>query len=309
MTHDDCTPLAPHGVGGAPLVGRAAGRPAHGAVLPPGATDGSASGTVPSGGRRRVLRVLPPVLATAVAAVGLVFTGVTVRGADTAAPTAIWTSPQDAGSAGPRGEGSEDPAASAHRGRTDNELSRALLPAPPGYSLGPDVAGVGNDTVLTGQEAGAELKASLEGLSGRQRREAEQRVDALGIRGLAGRSYQKDSLDLVVEVAVGRMEDTGAVRDWYRRELAWYAEADVPEGPAVDGQENASCVLPPSPDTLFEEADEAFEPSLGLMRCAAHEGEYFVRVTAYGAEPFMASAVVRLLKDQLDHIASPGEYV
>ncbi|MCQ6554012.1 hypothetical protein NPS70_12500 [Streptomyces sp. C10-9-1] len=288
MTNDDRTSVPASGPDDAPAADAAAG-PASGAATP-------------SGRRRKALTVLPAVGVLAAVGAGLVFTGVTVRGADTHVPTTIWAASGDDGSTD---EGSEDPAASAHRGRTDNELSKLLLPVPGGYGLGPDLEGSGNDVLLTRQEAGAQLKASLDGLYGRERREAERRIDALGLQGLASRSYLKDSHDLVVQVSVGQMTDRNAARDWYREELAWYEEAGVPEGPEVRDHENASCVLPQGNGT---DPDDR-EPYLGLMRCVAYEGEYFVSLTAYGSAPFPRLAAARLMKDQLDHIASPGEYV
>ncbi|MEU9776369.1 hypothetical protein [Streptomyces sp. NPDC047968] len=292
MTNDDRTSVPASAPDDAPAAGAAAG---------------PASGTAtPSGRRRKALTVLPAVGVLAAVGAGLVSTGVTVRGAETHVPTTIWAASEDNGSTD---DGSEDPAASAHRGRTDSELSKALLPVPGGYGLGPDLEGSGNDVLLTRQEAGAQLKAALDGLYGRERREAERRIDALGLQGLASRSYLKDSHDLVVQVSVGRMTDRNAARDWYREELAWYEETEVPEGPEVRDHENASCVLPQPADVGYDTDLDDWEPHLSRMRCVAYEGEHFVTLTAYGSMPFPRLAAARLMKDQLDHIASPGEYV
>ncbi|WP_432065054.1 hypothetical protein [Streptomyces sp. C10-9-1] len=292
MTNDDRTSVPASAPDDAPAADAAAG---------------PASGTAtPSGRRRKALTVLPAVGVLAAVGAGLVSTGVTVRGAETHVPTTIWAASEDNGSTD---DGSEDPAASAHRGRTDSELSKALLPVPGGYGLGPDLEGSGNDVLLTRQEAGAQLKAALDGLYGRERREAERRIDALGLQGLASRSYLKDSHDLVVQVSVGRMTDRNAARDWYREELAWYEETEVPEGPEVRDHENASCVLPQPADVGYDTDLDDWEPYLSRMRCVAYEGEHFVTLTAYGSMPFPRLAAARLMKDQLDHIASPGEYV
>ncbi|WP_432068432.1 hypothetical protein [Streptomyces sp. C10-9-1] len=297
MTNDDRTSVPASAPDDAPAAAAAAG-PVSGAATP-------------SGRRRKALTVLPAVGVLAAVGAGLVFTGVTVRGAETHVPTTIWAASEGNGSTDDDSidEGSEDPAASAPRGRTDSELSKVLLPVPGGYHLGPDLEGIGNDVLLTRQEAGAQLKAALDGLYGRERREAERRIDALGLQGLASRSYLKDSHDLVVQVSVVRMTDRNAARDWYREELAWYEEAELHEGPEVRDHKNASCVLPQPTDVGYDTDPDDGESYLGRMRCVAYEGEHFVTLTAYGSMPFPRLAAVRLMKEQLDHIASPGEYV
>lgn len=71
------------------------------------------------------------------------------------------------------------------------------------------------------------------------------------------------------------------------------------DGPKITGHTHASCVLPPN-----DKKDK-----LDAMFCTAYEGGVLISFNAYGAKPFDKSEVANLLKKQLDHITSPGEYV
>lgn len=260
----------------------------------------SVSGTEPepapvrrSGVRRVVLAAVPVVLVLAAVAGAAVYTKATVDGADRTVPTSLWY--EDEKGPGP------DPAGDVSRGRTTTELSRLLLPVPRNFRLGPDSGVHGNDSELGGRAATAEMKESGRGLAGKQRRELEKRIDKLRVQGLAIRTYAQDTNDLVVKTELVRMKDTKAVRDLYTMRTGLFEAVDFfRKGPKVTGHtRNARCFLAP------KEKESGVEG----MTCLAFDGEITLTFTASGTKPFDASAVVGLVKDQLDHLTSPGEYV
>ncbi|WP_458338826.1 hypothetical protein [Streptomyces sp. 372A] len=243
--------------------------------------------------RRVLLTALPVVLVLAAVGGAAAYTKVTVDGADRTVPTRLWQQPAH--------EPAKDPAGDLARGRASTELSKLLLPVPAGYRLGPDSGRYGNDTELSGAAATAEMKDGGRGLSGRQRREFEKRIDKLRIQGLAVRTYASHENDLVIDTQLVRMKDKKAVRDLYTFRSELFDSISVlRHGPKIAGhRRNASCFLDPKDDKRRIEG----------MFCMAYEGEVMVTFTASGIEPFRKSAVAELVKDQLNHITSPGEYV
>ncbi|MET9436253.1 hypothetical protein [Streptomyces sp. NPDC006551] len=254
--------------------------------------------TKPGRGRRLLTAVLPAVLVLGVIGGGVTYTGVTVAAADRSAPTVVW----EAGSAT---EGS-DPAAGIVRGKASTPLSKLLLPVPEGYSLGPDIETYGNDGELGGKEAAALVKREGKGLSGKKRREYEKEVDRLGVQGIAVRSFVSDENDVVVDVTLMRMKDKKQIGKMFqlRKEIADLLE--FPKGPKISGHKNAVCYVMPELEGL-DKKEKAKQ--LEGMVCIAYDSENLVAVTAAGAKPFDRSAVAALVKKQLDHIKSPGEYV
>ncbi len=194
----------------------------------------------------------------------------------------------------------EDSAGGPARGRHDTELTKLLLPVPKGYRLGPDIGELGNDSETSGAEAAAAMKEMGRGLAGKDRRALNKSVERLRIRGIAQRSYTSDANDLVVNVQVMKMRDKQAVRSSYvnRKELLDSFDA-FRKGPPVDGHEKATCYRLP----------KGGKDTLDGVICIAYEGEVSVTVDANGRNPFSPSDVADLVKDQLDHIASPGEYI
>ncbi|WP_265867429.1 hypothetical protein [Streptomyces sp. SKN60] len=247
----------------------------------------------PRAPRRLFPYVLTGVLVLGVGA-GATFTGVTVAGADRHAPTVAWEEPPTP---------AKDPAANAADGRASTPLSKLLLPVPEGYGLGPDVEEFGNDGEVSAKDAVALVKQSGKGLSGKKRREFDKRIEKLGIQGIAVRSYASDDANVVLEVQVVRMKNKrfGAEMHKMRNELAGLLK--FPKGPKIAGHKNATCWAMPKPK------GEHAEESLDGMVCSAYDSEYSVTVTASGSRPFDKSAVAELVKKQLDHIKSPGEYV
>ncbi|MFD7864409.1 hypothetical protein [Streptomyces sp. NPDC057682] len=270
-----------------------AAEPVPAAAPAPEAVPESAPPVRRSGVRRVVLAAVPVVLVLAAVAGAAVYTKATVDGADRTVPTSLWY--EDGKGPGP------DPAGDVSRGRTTTELSRLLLPVPRNFRLGPDSGVHGNDSELSGRAATAEMKESARGLAGKQRRELEKRIDKLRVQGLAIRTYAQDTNDLVVKTELVRMKDTKAVRDLYTTRTGLFeAVGFFRKGPKVAGHtRTARCFLAPKEK----------ESGVERMTCMAFDGEITLTFTASGTKPFDASAVVGLVKDQLDHLTSPGEYV
>ncbi|WP_256341342.1 hypothetical protein [Streptomyces sp. TLI_105] len=252
-------------------------------------------------GARRILLgvVLPSVLVLGLIGAGVMYTAVTVSSADRTAPTQLWSAEEEAGK-------NEDPAAALARGKADTPLSKLLLPLPEGYEFGPDEELYGNDGELGAAEATALMKQAGEGLSGKKRRAFEKDVDKLGIEGIGVRSFADPNSDLVVSFEVARMKDKKRIKDSYRLRKEVMDVLEFPKGPKVKDHRNAVCYMAPVDDSLDkEERAEALDE----MICLAYDSDVLVTVKAAGAKPFDKAAVAELLTQQLDHIASPGEYV
>ncbi|MFJ2060733.1 hypothetical protein ACIOMM_33085 [Streptomyces sp. NPDC087908] len=250
--------------------------------------------------RRVLLRVvLPSVLVLGLIGGGVTYTALTASAADRTAPTTVWGSTGDS-------TPDEDPAAPLARGKAGTPLSKLLLPLPKGYEFGPDEELYGNDGELGAAEATALMKQSGEGLSGKKRRAFEKNVDKLGLQGIGVRSFADLNNDVVVSVELARMKDKKRIKDSYRlrKEVMEYLE--FPKGPKVKDHRNAACYLAPK-DTTLDKKEQA--AALEEMFCIAYDSEVFVTVKAAGAKPFDKARVAKLLTQQLDHIASPGEYV
>ncbi|MFE6715345.1 hypothetical protein [Streptomyces sp. NPDC057695] len=250
--------------------------------------------------RRVLLRVvLPSVLVLGLIGGGVTYTALTASAADRTAPTTVWGSTGDS-------TPDEDPAAPLARGKAGTPLSKLLLPLPKGYEFGPDEELYGNDGELGAAEATALMKQSGEGLSGKKRRAFEKNVDKLGVQGIGVRSFADLNNDVVVSVELARMKDKKRIKDSYRlrKEVMEYLE--FPKGPKVKDHRNAVCYLAPK-DTTLDKKEQA--AALEEMFCIAYDSEVFVTVKAAGAKPFDKARVAQLLTQQLDHIASPGEYV
>ncbi|KIF75785.1 hypothetical protein QR77_21625 [Streptomyces sp. 150FB] len=240
--------------------------------------------------RRRFLGVaLPTLLVLGALGGGIGYVKVTVDAADRTAPTTVWKDT--------RHKVSRDPAENAEQGRTDNDLSRQLLPVPAGFRLGPDSAEFGNDSLINEAQADALLRSMANGLSGEARRSVDKEIDKWGVKGVAERVYLALSDDLVVDVAVGRLAGPEVARQWY--EAASHPYVGGRKGPTVDGHTHVTCELAPK-DTKVE---------LDAMNCAAYKGDLTLNVSASGVKPFRSSDVAELVGDQLDHIASPGKSI
>ncbi|MFH8756208.1 hypothetical protein [Streptomyces atroolivaceus] len=256
----------------------------------PGAPDAAAR---PGRARRILLTALPFVLVLGAVGGAAAYTVTAVDGADRSVETTVWRVAE--------GEPGKDPARDTSRGRADTALSKLLLPVPAGYRLGPDEGEYGNDGEVDGKQAVAAAKESNRGLAGKERREFDKRIDKLRIQGLAVRSYVSQENDLEVHAEIMRMKDKKAVRDFHTFQTELLDVLGIfRDGPKVKGHtRNAACYLQP------KDSDSDIEE----MVCAAYDGELSISYSASGIKPVDKAAVAALLKDQLDHITSPGEYV
>ncbi|MFJ2025880.1 hypothetical protein ACIODW_19045 [Streptomyces sp. NPDC087897] len=254
------------------------------------------SGVPASGGgrgiRRVVLTALPVVLVLGAVGGAAGYAKNAVDSADRTAATTVWDEDH-----APDGK---DPTGDPSRGRHDTELTRLLLPVPKGYRLGPDIGEFGNDSETSGAKAAAAMKEMGRGLAGKDRRELNKSVEKLRIQGSARRSYLADTDNLVVNIEVTKVRDKGAVRRTYlTRKKLLDGIGDLRKGPTVAGHENVTCYRMPKGD----------KETIDGIACVAYAGEIAVTVDASGSKPLSPSRVGDLVKDQLDHIASPGEYI
>ncbi|WP_426365060.1 hypothetical protein [Streptomyces sp. E-08] len=259
----------------------------------------------PTAGKKGIRRVLLRVVLPSVVVLGLIgggvtYTAVTVSTADRTAPTRLWGDEDETAKDAP------DPAAALARGKAGTPLSKLLLPLPEGYEFGPDEELYGNDGELGAAEATVLMKQSGEGLSGKKRRTFEKEVDKLGIQGIGVRSFADPGSDVVVTFELASMKDKKQIRNSFRIRKEVMDALGARKGPKVKDHRNAVCYLAPEDDSLDKkERAEALEE----MICLAYDSEVLVTVKAAGAKPFDRAGVADLLKKQLDHIASPGEYV
>ncbi|MEW2069568.1 hypothetical protein [Streptomyces sp. NPDC007346] len=258
----------------------------------PAAPQDHAAPEAPSRPRRVVLTVLPFVLVLGAVGGAGAYTLHAVNGADRTVATVAWDDK------GPKP--SPDPAVNAGRGRADTELSKLLMPVPKGYRLGPDIDELGNDSETSGEEATAVMKEMGRGLAGKERRQFDEAIDRFLIEGVAQRSYTSDGGARVLTVHVAKLKDARAARTLYERQKRLTESAGMlRKGPTIAGHKNVTCYQP----------DWKSEVPLHSMFCQAHEGGVLVMVEANGSTPFGAQRVAGLVKDQLDHIKSPGESI
>ncbi|MEE1767870.1 hypothetical protein PUR34_06660 [Streptomyces sp. JV185] len=256
--------------------------------------DENAATAASSGRSRRVIVLaLPVVLVAAAVAGAAAYTKNSVDGADRGAGTRLWEEPAH--------EPGKDPAGDVARGRASTGLSKLLLPVPAGYRLGLDNGELGNDGEQSGKKATAAMKQNARGLAGKERRAYEERIDKLHIEGIAARTYTDDGNTLVISTEIMRMKDKKAVQNLHTFRTGLLESIDIFRAePRIKGHtRNARCYV----------LRKGSKDSIESMNCLAYDGELSISLSASGTRPFDWKAVAELLKDQLDHIASPGEYV
>ncbi|MFE6127209.1 hypothetical protein ACFQ6Q_02885 [Streptomyces sp. NPDC056437] len=205
--------------------------------------------------------------------------------ADRTAPTVVWVNPP---------QRPENPAAEP------TGLAAKLPPVPYEYRLGPDVDGLGNNTVLGRKQAVVKFKEGTRGLTPAQRKARDRAIDKLRLQGLAARSYVSLDQGLIVEMSLAQIENAkdGRKLAGFQSEFA-EAFGVLRKGPTVPGFKNAKCFLTPkSTETKFD-----------AMFCSAYEGDVLVNVYAYGLRPLGTASATELLRLQLEHLESPGESV
>ncbi|MGW1068794.1 hypothetical protein ACWD4F_30280 [Streptomyces aureus] len=259
-----------------------------------------ASGAVPV--KRRVRRgriaaVVGAVLLAGAVVAGSAYTVVTVQGADRDPGAPTWKFPK-----ADRHEAGKAKAASP--------LADALVPYSDSWSRGPDIAGFGSDTTLSGGQATALRKQSIRDLPRTQRRLLEKEIDKQHTKGMAMRSYLStthagDSTlyagrAFTVSIELVQMEDKRAIRNRSTFQNEFFDALKIfRAGPKIEGHKNAKCFLPP------KDKDE----KLDAMICSGYEGDVQVSVMAYAAKPMNAKGVAQLFREQLDRIKEPGEAV
>lgn len=207
--------------------------------------------------------------------------------ADRTAPTVVWAEPAE--------HPENDIPALEPTG-----LAAQLLPVPLQYQPGPDVDEFGNDSVLDAERAVALFKEGSRGLPSAKRKRHDKAVDKLGIKGLAVRSYRPVDSRFVVEIRLAQLKNTKAVGSIaaFQKEMA-DAFGVFRKGPKIKDHPKATCFLMPEIDKV----------DLDVMMCTAPVGEVLVSVYAYGAKPLATGSIKNLVREQLDHISSPGEAV
>jgi hypothetical protein len=247
--------------------------------------------------RGRVAAVAGAVLLAGAVVAGSAYTVVTVQDADRDAGAPSWKFPKadrhEAGTAKPA-----------------SPLAAVLVPYSDSWSRGPDIAGFGSDTALSGGKAAALRKQSIHDLPRTQRRRIEKEIDKQHTKGMAMRSYLSTSQAsdstlyaasaFTVSIELIQMEDKAAIRDRSTFQNEFLDALKIfRAGPKIEGHKNAKCFLPPKDR----------KEKLDTMICSAYEGDVQVTVTAYAAKPLNTKGVAQLLREQLDRIKEPGEAV
>ncbi|MEV7890921.1 hypothetical protein ACWD3I_03285 [Streptomyces sp. NPDC002817] len=244
--------------------------------------------------RGRIAAITGSLLLTGAVVAGVGYTVVTVDGADRDAGAPVWKFPKAV---------ADEKKAVAAEG-----LAGVLVPYGfDGWNRGPDLAEFGSDVELSGTQATALRKESLSGLPRTQRRQLEKEMDKRRIMGMVMRSYVSMTGSgftgpgvTTVSITLSRMEKRAAAKDSSTSQNAFLDALDIfRKGPEIKGFKNAECFLPP------KDADE----DLDMMFCSAYQGDILISATADGAKPFDTKTIAKLLAEQLDRIAEPGEAV
>ncbi|GAA0301741.1 hypothetical protein GCM10010302_45250 [Streptomyces polychromogenes] len=251
-----------------------------------------------TGGRRKTVALAAAAVATA-ALVGAGFwASSAVAGADRSAPTAYWV--PDGASLPDRPVPGQVPG---------NALSSKLIPAPPGYRPGPDLASDGNDYAVSGERALEGFKEARTGLSASERKKRDDMLAQLKLKGVAGRTFAKDTGTLVVEVQL--MQADPKALDSFSQVSGKLLEfaGDGREAPKVDGYPDARCALAAVADEEKDKKDKKDE-GIDSLSCVAVQGDVMVEFQAYGPKNvFSGSDAAAIFKNQLNHLKSPGESV
>ncbi|MFG2955964.1 hypothetical protein ACGF5O_19850 [Streptomyces sp. NPDC048291] len=241
--------------------------------------------------RRRIgVLVSVGVLAVAVVA-GAAYTVVTVRSADRDPGVPLWSLPKV----------SKGPRAAAETG-----LQGMLLPYEQDrYGRGPDLAGFGSDVRLSGAQASALRKESVQDLPRSQRQEMDRQIDKNPVKGMVMRSYVHvagaDGDEYTMGVQLAQMENRATVRTIAAAERELFASLDIfRKGPEIAGyKDSTSCFLP--------QADSG--EKLDAMLCYGYVGDVLVTATATAAKPLDTKSAADMLHAQLERIKDPGAAV
>lgn len=227
-------------------------------------------------------------MAAAVLVGGGVWASSAIADADREAPTAYWVP------VGDRVEKYSEPGSVPA-----NELTGKLLPVPSGFVLGPDLGANGNDFFVSGEQAVEGFKESRDGLSTTERKQREEMLAELKLKGLAGRTYTKGRGEWVAEVRIMQADPKAVGNLSEVTKKLFDLTGDKREAPKVDGFPDAKCSL-----LAMGEKDKE---TIDSIDCTAVEGDVAVTFRAYGPKPFSASDAVSFFKNQMSHLKSPGE--
>ncbi|MFD9334090.1 hypothetical protein ACFWBF_06680 [Streptomyces sp. NPDC060028] len=239
---------------------------------------------------RKKAAVIAAGVAVAVLAGGAVAASAAIADADRTSPTRYWT------------------AAGGHAAQPDkpavvpaNELSGKLLPVPTTFTLGPDLADDGNNFFVSGESAVEGFKDARKGLSSTERKQRDEALAELKLKGLAGRSYTKGGGQMVLEVRIMQADpqSLGKFAEVTKKLIEFMGEGR--DAPKVDGFPDAKC----SVTGLGKKDNETIDS----LDCVAVEGDVMVNFRAYGPKPFSTSDATQFFKNQLTHLKSPGESV
>ncbi|MGY4977749.1 hypothetical protein ACWCYL_11380 [Streptomyces sp. 900105755] len=241
--------------------------------------------------RRRIgVLVTAGVLAAAVVA-GVAGTVVTVRAADRDPGAPHWSLPKESKGA---------PAAK------QTGLQGMLLPYDDEqYGRGPDLAGFGSDVRLTGAQATALRKESIQDLPRSQRQQLDRQIDRNPVKGMVMRSYVYtagyEDDEYTMDIQLAQMENRATVRTIANAERELFDALDVfRKGPQIAGyKDSASCFLPKA------ESGE----KLDSMLCYGYVGDVLVTATATAAKPLDTKSAADMLHAQLERIKDPGAAV
>ncbi|MFD0270160.1 hypothetical protein ACFVGY_26920 [Streptomyces sp. NPDC127106] len=266
-----------------------AGGPAAGTAAAPAPGDGAGAGAGRRRGRKAVALVAGGV-GVALLAGGGIAASAALEKADRTAPTRYWTA---------EGQRPADPAEPAPV--PAGELSGKLLPVPSDFTLGPDLGQDGNDFSVAGDKAVQGFKDARGGLSSTARKQRDEVLEGLKLKGLAGRSYTRRGGTAVYQVRIMQADPQAVGKFSEVSKKLLELTGDGRGAPAVDGHPEAKCVLL----AIGEEKQEKIDS----MDCVAVQGDVLVNFRAFGPKPFSPNDAVSFFKNQLSHLKSPGESV
>ncbi|MET8294753.1 hypothetical protein ACGFY6_26870 [Streptomyces sp. NPDC048387] len=244
--------------------------------------------------RRRALTLVTAGVVAAALAGGGVWASSALADADRSAPTAYWVP-----------DGAPLPNRPVPGLVPPNALSGKLLPLPSGFRPGPAFGADGNEVVVSGERAKEILKEASAGLSTTERKQRDDMLGQLKLKGLAGRTYAKDSGYLVGEIKLMQADPKALDSFSQVGRKMLELDGDGREAPKVDGHPEAKCA-----PTSSAAEDKGGQGGFDFLSCVAVQGDVLVDFTAYGPKSdFSATDAATLFKNQLDRLRSPGESV
>ncbi|MEY9870751.1 hypothetical protein ABH931_000205 [Streptacidiphilus sp. MAP12-33] len=178
-------------------------------------------------------------------------------------------------------------------------LGELLLPVPSNAAPGADVAGFGNDTVLSPDRYASMFQREFRFLSTGARASLQSELGLPGVKGYALRTYADTDDGLSIEITV--IQEDAAHVSALQQGLRTLdsATGGMRSGPQVGGFPHAHCYQPPDP----------YGSALDLLRCDDVEGDLLITMQAEGVSPLPQSAAADFLRNQLSRLATPAAQV